>query len=157
MPVTGGATWLPAERACELLLTVEVDELLLAERACELLLTEEVLPLERTVVPEERVVVPEERVVCWLLPEERLTWELLLLERVVLPVERVTCWLLPEERLTWELLPEERVVVPLERVVVPEERVVCCLPVELEDERLPEVLLLERVAEEPPPEREERD
>lgn len=143
MPVTGGATWLPAERACELLLTVEVDELLPAERACELLLTEEVLPLERTVVPEERVV-------CWLLPEERLTWELLPEERVVLPVERVTCWLLPEERLTWELLPEER-------VVVPEERVVCWLPVEREDERLPEVLLLERVAEEPPPEREERD
>ena len=67
----------PAERACEELLTVLVEELLLEERAWEPLLTEELLPLERVVVPLERVVVlePLERVACWLL----------------VPLERVVC------------------------------------------------------------------
>ena len=133
VPVTGVATWLPlarvplwltvpAERACELLLTVE-EELLVAERACE-------LPAERAVellltedwLPEDRVVLD---------PLERVA--LLPLERELLPVERVTCWLLPEERV---VLPEERLVelederlleelLLLERVVVvpPPERV----------------------------------
>lgn len=67
----------PAERACEELLTVLVEELLLEERAWEPLLTEELLPLER-------VVVPLERVVCWLLPLERVA---VLLD----PLERVVC------------------------------------------------------------------
>ena len=118
----------PAERACEELLTVLVEELLLEERAWEPLLTEELLPLERVVVPLERVVVlePLERVACWLLlllerdtcellPDERVVCELLLLERdtcELLPDERVVCWLLPLERLELEeLLPVERVVV----------------------------------------------
>lgn len=105
----------PAERACEELLTVLVEELLLEERAWEPLLTEELLPLERVVVPLERVVVPLERVVV-LEPLERVAcWLLLLLERdtcELLPDERVVCWLLPLERLELEeLLPVERVVV----------------------------------------------
>ena len=112
----------PAERDCEELLTVLVEELLLEERAWEPLLTEELLPLERVVVPLDRVVVPLERVelplerVVVLEPLERVAcWLLLLLERdtcELLPDERVVCWLLPLERLELEeLLPVERVVV----------------------------------------------
>lgn len=138
------------ERACELLLTA-VEELL-EERAWELLLTEELLPLERVVTPPEREVVlvllvPLERVVVLLVPLERVALDELL--------ERVACWLLlPLERLTCELLPLERVLEELE------DRVVCwLLPLErveeeLEVERLPEELLpVERVVVEPPPER----
>ena len=131
----------PAERACEELLTVLVEELLLEERAWEPLLTEELLPLERVVVPLERVVVPLERVVV-LEPLERVAcWLLLLLERdtcELLPDERVVCELLLLERDTCELLPDERVVcwlLPLERL------------------ELEELLPVERVVVEPPPER----
>jgi len=144
------------ERAWELLVTAE-EELLLEreERACEPLLTEElpdervVTLLERVVVPLEREVeVPLERVV--LVPEDRVA--LLPPERELLPVERLTCWLLLLERLTCELVPLEREVLPDERVacwLLPEERV-------LELERLLEELLelpVERVVVEPPPER----
>ena len=121
----------PAERACEELLTVLVEELLLEERAWEPLLTEELLPLERVVVPLERVVVPLERVVV-LEPLERVACWLLLL------LERDTCWLLPDERVVCWLLPDERVVcwlLPLERL------------------ELEELLPVERVVVEPPPER----
>ena len=126
------------ERAWELLVTAE-EELLLEreERACEPLLTEELpdervvpllervllVPLERVELPLERLVVlvPLERVACWLLllPEERLTCELVPLEREVLPDERVACWPLPEERvLELERLLEELLELPVERVVV---------------------------------------
>ena len=130
----------PAERACEELLTVLVEELLLEERAWEPLLTEELLPLERVVVPLERVVVPLERVVV-LEPLERVV--------VLVPLDRVACWLLLLlERDTCELLPDERVVCEL----LPDERVVCWL-LPLERLELEELLPVERVVVEPPPER----
>lgn len=127
----------------------------LEERACEPLLTEElpdervVTLLERVVVPLERVELPLERLVV-LVPEDRVA--LLPPERELLPVERLTCWLLPEERLTCELVPLEREELPEERVtcwLLPEERV---LELERLLEELLE-LPVERVVVEPPPER----